>query len=189
MLLGELAAVLLERMAFCRELGKGRENRRWLWLRRKSDGKGAMEVFALCFQEGLDAALVMGVEITPFLAAAAFGKFPGEGLGKLEPPAELAAAVTFLEADCLFVRIVIPGEVFHLGHLLLLPICAELVCSALCTCGAVPRAVCASVFLGVGLFVRIYLFIFMGVHIYASIPETFGEAGIRGGGVGCLPDS
>lgn len=35
--LGELAAILLKRMGFCRELGKGRENRRWLWLRRKSD--------------------------------------------------------------------------------------------------------------------------------------------------------
>lgn len=64
----------------------------------------------------------------PFLAAAAFGKFPGKGLGKLKPPAELAAAMTFLEAGCLFVRIVIAGEVFHLGRLLLLPICAEPVC-------------------------------------------------------------
>lgn len=70
----------------------------------------------------------------PFLAAAAVGKFPGKSLGKLEPPAELAAAMTFLEADCLFVRIVIPGEVFHLGRLLLLPICAERCASIVCTC-------------------------------------------------------
>lgn len=42
-------------------------------------------------------------------------------------------------------------------------------------------------YLGVCMFVCIYLFIFMGVCIYVSIPETFGEAGIRGGGVGCLP--
>lgn len=133
-------------------------------------------------------ALVGGMEITPFLAAAAFGKFPGKGLGKLEPPAELAAAMTFLEANCLFVHIVIPGEVFHLGRLLLLPICAE-PGAAPCARVAVPRGACASVFLGVCVFVCIYLSIFMGVYIYVSIPETFGEAGIRGGGVGCLPDS
>lgn len=60
-------------------------------------------------------ALVEGTEITSSLAAAAFGKFSGKGPGKLEPPAGLAAATTLLEAGCLFVRTVIPGEVFHLG--------------------------------------------------------------------------
>lgn len=69
-----------------------------------------------------------GYEDHPFLAAAAFGKFPGKGLGKLEPPAELAAAMTFFEADCLIVHIVVPREVFHLGCLLLLPVCADPVC-------------------------------------------------------------
>lgn len=90
-----------------------------MWLGRKSGGKGAIEVFALCLQESLDRALVGGMEITPSLAAAAFGKFPGKGLGKREPPAELAAATTLSEAGCLFVHIVIPWEVFHLGRLFL----------------------------------------------------------------------
>lgn len=90
-----------------------------MWPGRKLDGKGAIEVFALCLQERLDWALVGGTEITPSLAAAAFGKFPGKGLGKPEPSAELAAAATLSEAGCLFVHIVIPGEVFHLGHLFL----------------------------------------------------------------------
>lgn len=162
-----------------------------MWLGRESDGKGAIEGFAFCLQESLDRALaggmeialVGGMEITPSLAAAAFGKFPGKGLGKLEPPAELAAATTLSEAGCLFVRIVVPGEVFHLGRLspcLSVPVCRDV---------AVCRGVRASVSMGVHACVRIYLFIFMGVCIYVSIPETFGEAGRRGGGVGCLPDS
>lgn len=109
-------------------------------------------------------ALVGGMEITPFLPAAAFGKFPGKGLGKLEPPAELAAAMTFLEANCLFVRIVIPGEVFHLGCLLLLPVCAE-PGAVLCARVAVPRGACASVFLGVCVFVCIYL----SIHLYGRV--------------------
>lgn len=59
----------------------------------------------------------------------------------------------------------------------------------MCTHVAVHGGVRASTFMGVRVYVRIYLFIFMGVCIYLSIPETFGEAGRRGGGVGCLPDS
>lgn len=69
----------------------------------------------MCLQESLDRPLVGGIEIILALTAAAFGKFPEKDLGKLEPPAELAAATTLLEAGCLFVLIVIPREVFHLG--------------------------------------------------------------------------
>lgn len=39
---------------------------------RKTDAKGTVEVFALCLQENQDKALVVGMEITPSLAAAAF---------------------------------------------------------------------------------------------------------------------
>lgn len=120
-----------------------------------------------------------------FLAAAAFGKFPGKGLGKLELPAELAAAMTFLFicSHCHAQGDFSPREPLAAAYL------SRPGVPAPCACVTVPRGVCSSVFLGVCMFVHIYLFIFMGVYIYISIPETFGEAGIRGGGVGCLPDS
>lgn len=105
-----------------------------MWLGRKSDGKGAIEVFALCLQETLGRALVGGTMITVSLTAAAFGKFPGKGLGKLEPPAELAAATTLSEAGCLFVRILVPGEVFHLGRLFLPAYPCAGVRSVACNC-------------------------------------------------------
>lgn len=59
----------------------------------------------------------------------------------------------------------------------------------MCMHAAVCGGVHTSIFMAVCAYAYIYLFIFMGVCIYLSIPETFGKAGRRGGGVGCLPDS
>lgn len=147
-----------------------------MWLGRKSDGKGAIEVFAFCLQESLDRALVGGMEITPSLAAAAFGKFPGKGLGKLEPPAELAAATTLSEAGCLFVRIVVPGEVFHLGRLS--------PCLSVCRCVEMRLSVEVCVHLSRWVFMRvcvsIYLSLWACVFISPSprLLERLGEEGV-----------
>lgn len=78
--------------------------------------------------------------------------------------------MTFLEADCLFVCIVIPGEVFHLGRLLLLPICAELVCQhRVHVC--LYLEVCAHLYFGVFacLFVSIYLSLWACVFMSPSL--------------------
>lgn len=133
--------------------------------------------FALCFQEGLDKALVGGMKITHSLLCSCFWKVSWERSGETG-----ASSRTGCCYDLLGGRLFICSHCHTRGGFSpRAPLAPAYLCRAgvpaPCAHAAVPRGVCSSVFLGVCLFVPIYLFIFMGVYISVSIPETFGEAG------------